>query len=130
MAAAHILFLSDENLPGSPEEFTRRLLDRYGTAVIVIGLGQKGVLLSVRDDNFLERVPAVQTRPVVNTIGAGDALFSSFNYYYKHTGDPYEAIKKAIVFASYKIGEAGAAEGFLSAKELEALVASLGGRPS
>ena len=130
MAAAHILFLSDENLPGSPEEFARRLLDRYGTAVIVIGLGQKGALLSVRDDNFLERVPAVQTRPVVNTIGAGDALFSSFNHYYNHTGDPYEAIKKAIVFASYKIGEAGAAEGFLSARELEALIASLGRRPA
>ena len=40
------------------------------------------------------------------------------------TDDPYEAIQKAIVFASYKIGEAGAAEGFLSARELERLVVS------
>lgn len=125
MAAAEILFLSDEYLPGSPEQFARRLQDRYGTAVIVIGLGQEGALLAVRDDNFLERVPAVQTRPVVNTIGAGDALFSSFNYFNSSAGDPYEAIQKAIVFASYKIGEAGAAEGFLSAGELERLAASI-----
>ena len=125
MAAADILFLSDEHLPDSPETFARRLQDRYGTAIIVIGLGQEGALLAVRDDNFLERLPAVKTRPVVNTIGAGDALFSSFNYFYRKSADPYAAIGKAIVFASYKITEAGAAEGFLSAGELQKLAASL-----
>lgn len=124
MAAADILFLSDENLPCSAEEFAQRLLDRYSMEVIVIGLGGDGALLAVRDDNFLERVPAVTARPVVNTIGAGDALFSSFNYYYSKSADPYEAIRKAVLFASYKIGEAGAAEGFLSAEELDKLAAS------
>jgi sugar/nucleoside kinase (ribokinase family) len=125
MAAANILFLSDELLPCSPEMFAQQLQERYGTAVIVIGLGEQGALLAVRDDNFRERVPAVKTRPVVNTIGAGDALFSSFNYYYGKKPDPYEAIQKAVIFASYKIGEAGAAEGFLSADELEKLADSI-----
>lgn len=125
MAAADILFLSDENLPCSPEAFVRRLQERYGTAVIVIGLGEEGALLAVSEDNFLERLPAVQTRPVVNTIGAGDALFTAFNFFFVRSADPYEALQKAIVFASYKIGERGAAEGFLSAGEVHRLAASL-----
>ncbi len=125
MAAAHLLFLSDEHLPCSPEEFVRRMWDRYGTAVIVIGLGDKGALLAVRDDNFMERIPAVRTRPVVNTIGAGDALFSSFVHVYNCGSDPYQAIKKAVVFASYKIGEIGASAGFLSDSELDRLTAEL-----
>ena len=125
MAAADILFLSDELLPCSPETFVQRLQERFGTAVIVIGLGRDGALLAVRGDNFCERVPAVTTRPVVNTIGAGDALFSGFNYYYGKNPDPYEAISKAVLFASYKIGAAGAAEGFLGADELEKLASSI-----
>jgi ribokinase len=64
----------------------------------------------------------------VNTIGAGDALFSSFLHAYSRDGDPYEAIQKAVVFASYKIGETGAAEGFLKAQELDNLAASLRGK--
>jgi sugar/nucleoside kinase (ribokinase family) len=125
MDAADILFLSDEALPCSPEAFARRLQDRYGTAVIVIGLGAAGALLSIKDDNFMTRIPAVQTRPVVNTIGAGDALFSSFLHAFNKSGDPHEAIRKAVVFSSYKIGDPGAAEGFLNARELEIMAASL-----
>jgi ribokinase len=121
MAAAHILFMSDELLPRSPEEFARRLQNHYGTAVIVIGLGNKGALLAVRKDNFIERIAAVSTRPIVNTIGAGDALFSSFVHLYQQTGDPYQAIRKSVLFASYKIGTSGAAEGFMTAAQLEKL---------
>jgi len=125
MAAADILFMSDERLPCSPEEWVTRLQNRYGTAVIVIGLGSKGALLAVRDDNFVERIPAVAVRPVVNTVGAGDALFSAFNHVYHQTNDPYEAIRTAVLFAGYKIGAIGAAEGFLTAVELEGLVKNL-----
>lgn len=119
MAAADILFMSHEHLPCSPEEWIRRVWDRYGAAIVVIGLGADGALLAVRADNFVERIPAVATRPVVNTIGAGDALFSSFIYTYHQSRDPYLALKKAVVFASYKIGEAGAAQGFLDAAGLD-----------
>jgi ribokinase len=121
MTAAHILFMSDERLPCSPEEWARRLQNRFGTAVIVIGLGREGALLAVKDDNFMEQVTAVTVRPIVNTIGAGDALFSAFNHVYHQTRDPYEAIKKAVLFAGYKIGTAGAAEGFLNNEKLELL---------
>jgi ribokinase len=119
--AAHILFMSDEALPTAPEDWARQITHAYGTEILVIGLGAAGAVLSVRRDNFLERIPAVETRPVVNTIGAGDALFSAFLHTYAQTNDPYEAIRKAIVFASYKIGEKGAAEGFLDHNTLEDL---------
>jgi len=127
LEAASLLFMSDERLPCSPEEWVRGLWGRYAAPVVVIGLGAQGALLGVRADNFVERVPAVYTRPVVNTIGAGDALFSCFVHVYAETGDPYRAIRQAVVFASYKIGATGAAGGLLTAPELERLCAEVYG---
>jgi acarbose 7IV-phosphotransferase len=125
MAGADIVFMSHEHLPVMPEEWARMVLHQYGPQIVVIGLGAQGALLAVRDDNRIERIPAVVTRPIVNTIGAGDALFSAFVHVYDQTGDPYRAIRHAAAFASWKIGVAGAADGFLSADELEALVTGL-----
>lgn len=118
MAAAHILFMSDEQLPCPPREWAKRILDRYGAEIVVIGMGQQGALLAVRSDHFMEVVPAVQVRPIVSTIGAGDALFSAFLHFYTASQDPYESLRKAVVFAGYKIGEKGAADGFLSEQKL------------
>jgi ribokinase len=87
-----------------------------------VGLGSQGALLGLRKEGILTRFPAVKTRPVINTIGAGDALFSAFIHTYLETQDPILAIQKAILFASYKIGSIGAAEGFLTASELEQLL--------
>ncbi len=114
MTAAEILFMSDESLPCSPEEWAWRVQARYGPKILVIGLGASGALLALKDSSRLEYFPAVGTRPVVNTIGAGDALFSAFVHFYACENDPRAALQKAIVFASYKIGEKGAAEGFLT----------------
>ncbi len=127
MRAADILFMSDESLHQAPEDWARKVLSAYGSEILAIGLGASGVLFSVKTDNFMERIPAVQTRPVVNTIGAGDALFSAFIHFYLQSGDPYEAVQKAVVFASYKIGETGAAEGFLDQVELERLYLKING---
>jgi ribokinase len=125
MAQADILFMSDERLPCSPEEWAARVQNRYGNAVIVIGLGAEGALLAVKQDNFMERIPAIFLRKIVNTIGAGDALFSAFVHVYNQTGDPYEAIKKAVVFAGYKIGDKGAADGFMDEQELNSYYAAI-----
>jgi sugar/nucleoside kinase (ribokinase family) len=122
MHYADVLFMSDELLPCSPEEWAAGVLGRYGPQVVVIGLGAQGALLAVKQDRFVGRVPAVRTRQVVNTIGAGDALFSAFIHFYDRLQDPYEALRKAIVFASYKIGETGAAEGFLDERGLNDLI--------
>ncbi len=123
MAAANILFMSDENLPVSPEAWAEALMKTYKTEIIVIGLGKKGALLAVRKDDFVGRFPAVQVRPVLNTIGAGDALFSAFLHAYLQSANPYDALRKAILFAGYKIGGISAADGFLTAAELGKLAA-------
>ncbi len=119
MASATILFMSHELLPLPPEQWAKKLQNEFGTEIVVIGLGVQGALLAVKADNFCERLPAVQIRPVVNTIGAGDALFSAFNHFYRTSKDPYTALQKAIRFAAYKIGSDGAAAGFLTEAELE-----------
>lgn len=126
MANAQILFLSDETLPDSPERVAKDLMKRYKNEIIVIGLGSRGALMAVRQDDFVGRFDPVYTRPVVNTIGAGDALFSAFLDGYLRTKNPYQAILSAMVFASYKIGEKGAAEGFLRRPELEEWVNKIG----
>jgi len=118
MSYAHILFMSNEALPAEPFDWARKMMATFGVEIVVIGMGSQGALMAVRKDNFLELIPAVRTRPIVNTIGAGDALFSSFIHFYAKTGNPYDALSKAIVFASWKIGEKGAAEGFLDEESL------------
>jgi len=118
MEFADILFMSDENLHLPPEEWARAVMGRYKNRIVVIGLGAQGCLLAVREDGFLKRIPAVTTRPVVNSIGAGDALFSAFLHHFAYSRNPYLAIRSAVVFASYKIGTVSAADGFLNEEDL------------
>lgn len=120
LRAAQIVFLSHENLPILPEDFARAVLDRYQNEIVVIGLGAQGALLAVRRDGTIQRVPAVVTRPVVNTIGAGDALFSAFIHEFVAHRDALQALRTAVVYASYKIGAVSAADGLLNAAELDA----------
>jgi len=115
------LFMSDERLPMPPEEWLRAVWSKYSTPVVVIGMGSRGALLGLRSENAMEWIPAARTRPVVNSIGAGDALFSCFLHCYTATGDARAALQRAVVFASWKIGAASAADGFLDSAGLEAL---------
>ncbi len=80
-------------------------------------------LLYRRGGEALVHVPAVRTREIINTIGAGDALFSAFVFNFARGLDAVEALRRAVVFASWKIGEKGAADGFLDAASLERLYA-------
>ncbi len=121
MAAADILFMSDENLPAPPEEWAQALLRTYTNEIVVIGLGGEGALLAVRKDNFIGRFPVVPAPKITNTIGAGDALFAAFLHSYLRSKDPYTALRKAMFFAAHKIGAASAAAGFLTHHQLEEL---------
>jgi len=120
MAAADVLFLSDEKLWTTAEKAAQELMARYGNKLIVIGQGARGALLLEQDGEPVH-LPAVKTRPMVSTIGAGDALFSSFINFYIDGFSPLDSLKRAMVFASWKIGTAGASQGFLNAHELEKL---------
>jgi ribokinase len=118
MEYSDILFLSNEKILGEEHDFIRQLIKKYNNKIIVIGMGEKGLLIYARENNEIKQYSAVKTRKIVNTIGAGDALFSSFIYFYNKTKNLYYSIEKAQIFASYKIGEKGAAEGFLTEAEL------------
>lgn len=120
MECADILFLSDEALPCAPADFLRRLYRRYHNRVIVLGMGERGaMLLDARREEPLI-VPAWSAGPVVNTVGAGDALFSAFLHYYAKGVDAEAALRRAVVFAGVKIGYNGASKGFCTERELEA----------
>jgi ribokinase len=118
MRAANILFLSDESLECPPEDWARRAQEKFGSDIIVIGLGAAGALLAVRRDGFFGRLPAAKPPKIVNTIGAGDALFSAFVHFFVKTGNARDSLRKAMTFAAHKIGVAGAADGFLSERAL------------
>lgn len=119
MRYADILFLSDENIHEPVERFVEKIAREYQNNLIVVGLGDKGALLYEKKVGTMVRFPVASTRPVVNTVGAGDALFSAFLHYYNQTHNAVVSLKKAIVFASYKIGTAGAAEGFATEEQVE-----------
>jgi acarbose 7IV-phosphotransferase len=70
----------------------------------------------------MERLPAVKVCAIGNTLSEGDALFSCFIHFYVNRRKPYDAIRKAIFIAAYKIGASGAANGFLNEQELVKLV--------
>ncbi|HWQ83383.1 MAG TPA: carbohydrate kinase family protein [Anaerolineales bacterium] len=104
-----------------PLERFQQVLERCNPELLVIGRGAQGALLAVREDSFIGSFPAPSLRPVVNTIGAGDAQFACFLHEYLTSPDPYRALQRAQVFAACKIGSAGAAQGFLDAPSLEEL---------
>lgn len=123
MAASQLLFMSHERLPCPPQEWAQAVLARYRPRILVIGMGSQGALLATAEEGVLGCFPAVQTRPVVSTIGAGDALFAAFVDGYLRRLTPVAALRRAMVFASHKIGAAGAADGFLTESELDSELA-------
>ena len=121
MKYANIIFLSDEGVSGSKNYFIETLRLVYPAEVIVMGLGKDGALIYLREEDCIYHLSAVYNNNVINTIGAGDALFSSFLHFYINGDAPIEALKKAQIFASYKISFNGASKGFITEEELENL---------
>lgn len=119
MENADILFLSDERLPCAPEDFIHQIYDRYHNQIIVIGMGAEGAMLFEASSEKLCIIPAYSTGNVVNTVGAGDALFSAFIHYYAKGLDAENALRHAVIFAGIKIGYNGASLGFSTEAEIE-----------
>ena len=84
-----------------------------------MGIGDKGAILYTKEDNSVIEYKPVKTTEIVNTIGAGNALFSAFVHYYAKTKDAKDAIKNALLFASYKIGFVGTSNGFMTEAQIE-----------
>lgn len=114
-----VLFMSNENIKGNEYHFARDLVSRFSMDVLVIGMGSEGALLYERANGEYIHFPAKDLRKVINTVGAGDALFSAFMHFYCQGYSAKKSLGRAIVFASWKIGDNGASAGFLSNDELE-----------
>jgi len=119
MAAADILFVSNEHFPGREKEFAGELIKKHGFRLLVIGMGDQGALVWDRSRELWHHSLAPQLRPVVNTVGAGDSLSACFVDGWLSGYSPEKALDRACHFASWKVGARGAAEGFLSRSELE-----------
>lgn len=112
MQAATVLFLSNENFPGRERDFVRQLAEIYPFQMAVVGMGAEGALLFDRSADMWHQSPAWTPRPVVSTIGAGDALAACFTQGWLDGLPPARALDRACRFAGYKVGSAGAADGF------------------
>lgn len=125
LSFADIIFLSDDLITEQYEVFLKELGKCYEPDLIVLGRGEQGAVLYVpKSGRFIEQ-SAFLCEKVVNTVGAGDALFSSFIHYYCKGLAPEEALKRAQMFASNKIKVNGAANGFLTEQELEEKICNL-----
>ena len=113
-----ILFLSNEAICDCEAEFMKEIYQRYKNKIIVCGCGDKGALMYIGELDKYYYEPAVSPKGVVSTIGAGDALFSSFIHFYNKGERVDKCLKLAVLFAGLKISSQGGSNGFVSEKEL------------
>lgn len=119
LAAADILYISDDEVESTPYECIDECRQKYDPEIIIMGIGDKGVILYTKADNSVIEYKPVKTNEIVNTVGAGNALFSAFLHYYVKTGDAKEAIRNGLLFASYKIGFVGTSNGFMTEEQID-----------
>ena len=120
MEQADILFLSDEAVGDGYRGFLLQLAQTYPCRIIVMGRGPKGAAMYLRETGQIMEMPACSAGTVVNTVGAGDALFSSFLHFYAKGMAPIDALHRAQIFAAHKITANGAAQGFVTEQTVEA----------
>lgn len=119
LSKSDIIYLSDDNLKEDPYTFVKYFAEKYNPEIVILGQGQNGLLIYSRNAETYVHYNTVKTNEIVNTVGAGNALFSCFLHYYNKTGDAAFSIKNALLFASYKIGFIGTSNGFMTEKQIE-----------
>jgi acarbose 7IV-phosphotransferase len=121
LQAANTVFFSGEKLQQA-EQTAFQAMQRFANIqTIVVGMGANGALLLERNKP-IHLEPAVVNPNLKSTIGAGDALFSSFVFFHLKLGSAKQALVRAVRFASHKLGQVGGASGFVSQAELEAML--------
>lgn len=121
LEVADIIFCSHEQLPCPPKQWVAQIFDRYpGCAIAAVGLGRRGCVMGLDDGRLIE-VAAVTPRGVMNTSGAGDALFASFLHGWLATGNPTKALEDAVLHAGWKIGDTFPSSVSLTEDELSQL---------
>jgi acarbose 7IV-phosphotransferase len=125
--AADVLAMSDTAIPCRPGEWLRRMGERYGTPVMVLGMAERGAMLARDSGRRLDHVPVV-SGPVRSTVGGGDALWACFVDGYLRGGDPLRCLRRAVAFAGRKVAAQDGGPGYLSAQELDAVMQQQGGK--
>ena len=118
LEAASILYISDDTIAEDPFDVMKTIAEKYGPEIILLGQGSEGLIIFDRKRNMHIHYDSVKTNEVVNTAGAGNALFACFLHYYQETKDSINAIKNALLFASYKIGFMGTSNGFMTVEQV------------
>ncbi len=118
LKGADILYVSDDYLITEPYEFVKGLAVKYRPEIIILGQGASGLILYDKNKNIITHYNTVKTNEVVNTVGAGNALFSCFLHFYNKAHDSVYAVKNAMLFASFKIGFMGTSNGFMTEEEI------------
>lgn len=103
---ASVIFCSGENLTVPPERFACDVLALGRAQVVVIGLGANGCV-RFRPGAPPRAVPAVAPFGVVDSTGAGDALFAGFLHYWLDMDDLDNAIDRAAIVAGWTVGFPG-----------------------
>lgn len=116
---ADILFLSDEGVGNDYNGFLMALARSCGAEIIVLGRGSRGAAMYLRSEDRIHEMPAACLGGVVNTVGAGDALFSAFIHFIARGLAPLESLRRAQIFAAAKIRTSGASKGFITGEALE-----------
>ncbi|MCR5657370.1 MAG: carbohydrate kinase family protein [Butyrivibrio sp.] len=119
LEVASILYFSDDTLDEDPYDFIKGMSKTYGTDIVIMGQGAEGVILFDKNRDLIAHYNTVKTNEIVNTVGAGNALFACFLHYYQETGDSVNAIKNALLFSSYKIGYMGTSNGFMTTEQMD-----------
>ena len=116
---ADILYFSDNTVDIDAQDFVNEMKEKYDPEIIIMGIGERGVILYDKKRNINARHKPVGTKQVENTAGAGNALFACFLHYYLKTQDPSLSIRKALLFSANKIGYIGTSNGFMTEEQLE-----------
>lgn len=118
MMNADYLFLSNEYVKGNEADFIKTIYEKYNNEIIVIGCGSEGALAYCGKENKYYYSQARAPFGVKSTVGAGDALFSSFLHFYLKNKDIQKSLNLATLFAGCKVSKNGGSNGFIDEKRL------------
>lgn len=106
--------------PGDAEAAARKLKD-MGAAVVIITMGEHGVLLVTEEE--AAHIPARETK-AVDTTGAGDAFIGTLAYFLALDKPLQEAIRRANAVAAVSVGRMGTQSSFPARAEIEELISA------
>lgn len=118
MKMSNILFLSNEYVKGNEANFIKSIYEKFHNDIIVIGCGDEGALAFEGKNNKYFYSSAKAPLGIKSTVGAGDALFSAFLYFYSKGKNIQEALDLSTLFAGVKISAHGGSNGFISENAL------------